>query len=357
MRAAVPLVASLALLSTGCSVFSVRGHRGPPTDHFDGERFHNQVPAEDHGPLALLKWMFTREAGPWREYTDASPGPPPPARVGPGELRVTFVNHSTVLLQLDGVNVLTDPVWSDRVGPVSWAGAKRHRPPGIRFEDLPPIDVVLVSHNHYDHFDLPTLARLVARDRPRILVGLGNRDLLVEHGIGAAAVELDWWDSREVRGLTFTAVPASHWSNRGLADRRKTLWCGYAIEGAAGRVVFAGDTGYGPHFAEIRERLGPPRLALLPIGAYRPRWFMERYHMNPADALLAHRDLAAGTSVGIHFGTFSLADDGEDEPAAELRRLLDEAGADAPRFWALENGEGRDVPPPRPAGSAPAAGG
>ncbi len=342
--AALPLAAGLLLLATGCSVFSVRGHRGPLSDHFDGRRFRNQEQAEEHGFLDMLRWMTSREAGPWREFTDAPPGPSPPRRVGPGELRVTFVNHSTVLVQQDGVNVLTDPVWSDRVGPVSWAGAKRHRPPGIRFEDLPPIDVVLVSHNHYDHLDLPTLQRLVARDRPRILTGLGNRHLLVDHGIGAAAVELDWWQSLAIGGLRFTAVPAAHWSNRGLADRRATLWCGFVIEGPAGRVFFAGDTGHGPHFAQIRERLGAPRLSLLPIGAYRPRWFMKRLHLDPADALLAHRELSSATSVGIHFGTFSLADDGGHEPVETLRRLLDEAGDDAPRFWALANGEGRLVP-------------
>ena len=337
------LALALVPLACGCSLFSVRGHRGPPSDHFDGRQFHNQVPYEEHGLLDLIGWMANRQTGPWRDHVDEPPGPPPPARVGPGELRVTFVNHSTVLVQQDGVNVLTDPVYADRVGPLSWAGSKRHRPPGIRFEDLPPIDLVLLSHNHYDHLDLPTLKRLVARDRPRILAGLGNRHLLVAHGVGAAAAELDWWDSVEVRGLRVTAVPAAHWSNRGLADRRRTLWCGFVLEGAAGRTYFAGDTGYGPHFALVRERLGAPRLALLPIGAFRPRWFMERHHLDPADALKAHRDLAAGTSVAIHFGTFSLADDGEHEPVETLQALLAGA-ADAPRFWALGHGEGREVP-------------
>lgn len=348
MRLAVPAVALLALVPLGCSMFSTRGHRGPPNDHFDGQRFFNPGAADEFGFFDLLRWMANREPGAWRDTPDAPPGPPPPRRVGPGELRVTFVNHATVLVQRDGVNVLVDPIWSERAGPRPWVGSKRHRPPGIRFEDLPPIDVVLVSHNHYDHLDLPTLERLVARDHPRILVGLGNRRLLLDHGIGAAAVELDWWDALTVRGLRFTAVPAAHWSNRGLADRRETLWCGFAIEGPAGLTYFAGDTGYGPHFAALRERLGAPRLALLPIGAFRPRWFMERHHMDPADALRAAGDLGAATSVGIHFGTFSLADDGEDEPVETLRRLLDEAGPAAPRFWTLAEGEGRDVPEARP---------
>lgn len=344
MRDPLLLVAlSVAIVTGGCSLFSTRGYRGLPSDHFDGQRFHNQIVHEERGLLDLLRWRFDRDAGPWREYTAEPPGPPPPRRVGAGELRVTFVSHSTVLVQQDGVNVLTDPVFSDRVGPFSWIGVRRHRPPGIRFEDLPPIDLVLLSHNHYDHLDLPTLERLVERDRPRIVSGLGNRDLLLENGIGAAAVELDWWDSIELRGLRITAVPAAHWSNRGLADRRTTLWCGFVIEGVAGRTFFAGDTGYGPHFAEIRERLGAPRLALLPIGAFRPRWFMEPHHLDPADAVMAHRELGASTSMAIHWGTFSLADDGEWEPVESLQAILARAD-DAPRFWALGHGEGRDVP-------------
>jgi L-ascorbate metabolism protein UlaG (beta-lactamase superfamily) len=338
------LLATLVL--QGCAMFSAPRHRGPVTDHFDGERFRNVPETPRHDVPRFFKAMLTEKRGPWRDFTDTPPGPRPPERVGDGELRVTFVNHSTVLVQLDGVNVLTDPVWSERVSPVSWAGPKRHRPPGIRFEDLPPIDIVLVSHNHYDHLDLPTLARVVARDRPRIVTGLGNRALLLKHGIGTAAVELDWWQAIELRGLKVTVVPAQHFSGRGLADRAATLWAGFVVEGPrAGRVYFAGDTGAGPHFAQIKERLGAPRLALLPIGAYRPEWFMGPVHTGPADAIRASRELEAATSMAIHFGTFSLALDGETEPVDELTRLLAAEGAAAPRFWALDNGEARDVPP------------
>lgn len=328
----------------GC-VFSAPGYRGPASDHFDGERFFNREPVENR-TTAFFKWMATRRKGPWREWTDAEPGPAPPRRVGAGELRVTFVNHATVLVQMDGLNLLTDPIWSERCSPVSWAGPRRHRPPGIRFEDLPPIDAVLVSHNHYDHLDVPTLRRLHAEHRPRFLVGLGNAALLDAEGIDRVD-ELDWGDAVDLSdAVRATFVRARHFSGRGLTDRDRTLWGGFIVEGPAGPVYFAGDTGFGGHFAEIRARFGPPRLALLPIGAYRPRWFMAPVHLSPADAVRAHQVLEAHVSVAIHYGTFRLADDGQDEPAEHLSMALNAAGVSPARFWLLPEGEGRPVPPP-----------
>lgn len=315
-------------------------YRGPRSDHFDGERFHNQDPAP-HSQGSFFKWMMNRERGPWRKWTDAPPGPPPPERVADG-LRITFINHATTLIQMDGVNILTDPIWSDRAFPLRRIGPKRHRPPGIRFDDLPPIDLVLVSHNHYDHLDLPTLERLAARNAPRIAVPLGTSALLARNEIGRAE-ELDWWESRPVRGpVSVTLVPAQHFSARGFSDRNRNLWGGWVVTGPSGSVYFAGDTGWGPHFAEIRERLGPIRLALIPIGAFRPRWFMKPVHLGPDEAVRAHDVLAAGTSVAIHHGTFALGDDGETEPVTELKKAL--ADGKERRFWTLGFGEGRDVP-------------
>jgi L-ascorbate metabolism protein UlaG (beta-lactamase superfamily) len=311
------------------------------TEHFDGKRFHNPE-QEVRGFGDFLKWMRTRRRGQWRDFENAPPGPAPPRRVV--DLRITFVNHATLLLQTGDVNVLTDPVWSDRVSPVAWAGPRRHRPPGIRFEDLPQIDLVLLSHNHYDHLDLPTLGRLEQRDRPSFFCGLRVGHLLRRNGF-RDVTELDWWDTVPARrNLSVASVPVQHFSGRGLFDRNQTLWTGYVLSSAAGNVFFAGDTGYGPHFAEIRNRLGRIRLALLPIGAYKPVWFMGPVHMSPQEALQAHRDLASETSLGMHYGTFELADDGQDEPRREIERLLDEAPGPKPRFWLLENGEGRDVP-------------
>jgi L-ascorbate metabolism protein UlaG (beta-lactamase superfamily) len=323
-------------------VLDAPGYQGPKSDHFDGRRFRNLDDPVRDDFRAFLQWMATRRPGRFRRI-EAEPGPPPPRRVEDGTLRVTFVNHATVLLQVDGLNVLTDPVYAERIGPVRWAGPKRFRPPGVRFEDLPPIDLVLVSHNHYDHLCVPTLRRLAATFAPRIVTGLGNVRLLLREGI-AGGVELDWWDDVTVGdGARVIAVPARHFSQRGLRDRDNTLWCGLVLRTASGSVFFAGDTGYGRHFAMIRERLGAPRLALLPIGAYRPEWFMRRVHMSPDDAVRAHLDLGARTSVGIHWGTFRLADDGQDEPLRDLARALETHGVRSDRFVTLEHGIGHEL--------------
>ena len=355
------LLSFLALSGTGllagCCVFSGPRYTGPTSDHFNGERFLNQSGARAQGFSAIFKWARTRKPGPWREQLDAPYGPPPPRRVGLGELRVTFVNHATTLLQFDGLNVLTDPIWSDRCSPLSFAGPKRFRPPGLRFEDLPPIDAVVLSHNHYDHMDLPTLKRLEAAWHPRFFTGMGNRALLEKAGLSRVA-ELDWWQALPLSpGVTVSSVPAQHFSNRGLCDQDATLWTGYVFTGPAGPIYFAGDTGYGPHFRQIRERFGPVRLALLPIGAYKPEWFMAPVHVSPAEAVRAHRDLQAQTSAAIHFGTFALGDDGQEEPPRALAEALSQSGPDTSPFWVLGFGEGRDVPPlahPTPGSQVPA---
>lgn len=337
-----PLVLA-ALALTACVRLDSPGHRGPPGAHFDGERFHNQAPVPEAGLPRFLRWQSTRRPGPWTDDAEAPPGPPPPRRVADGRLRVTWINHATALVQMDGVNVLTDPIWSDRCSPVGWAGPERARPPGLRFEDLPPIDLVLISHNHYDHLDLPTLRRLAARDRPVILAGLGTRALLEAEGVPRSA-DLDWWQGADHGPLRITAVPAQHFSGRGLGDRDRTLWAGFVVQGPAGTVYFAGDTGWGPHFAQIAARFGPPRLALLPIGAYRPRWFMAPMHIDPEEAVRAHRLLGARTSVGIHWGTFPLADDGQHEPLRDLALARSRHGVPPTAFRALGFGEGVDLP-------------
>lgn len=330
----------------GCSL-AAPGWRGPVSDHFDGERFLNPHDTSvlrgstRDGLGALLRWQAERQRGPWRPFREEPPGPRPPYEVAPGAMRVTFVNHATTLLQLDGVNVLTDPIYSRRCSPVDFAGPERVRPPGIRFEDLPRIDAVVLSHNHYDHLDIATLRRL-ARAWPgmRIVAGLGTRALLARYGL--EATELDWWQSVDVAGVTLRSVPSQHFSNRGLGDIGNTLWSAWSIEGSAGKAYFAGDTGYGPHFREAGARLGPYRLAIVPIGAFRPEWFMGPVHQSPAQAVQSALDLRAAMAVPIHFGTFPLADDGEDEPLEALAQALKETPAP---FVVLGFGEGRDVPP------------
>jgi L-ascorbate metabolism protein UlaG (beta-lactamase superfamily) len=289
--------------------------------------------------------MLTSRRGTWTPGTPGNPHPPPPVRVEAGALRVTLVNHSTVLLQLDGLNILTDPIWSDRCSPVSWAGPRRVRPPGLALEHLPPIDFVLLSHNHYDHCDLPTLRRLAAaHPSARVFTGLGNRPLLTGAGF-PDVTELDWGDAEQVTsGLRLTALPAQHFSGRGFRDRQKTLWLSFLLEAAGGPVYFAADSGWGSHFVTIGKRYGPLRLALLPIGAYLPRWFMRGVHIDPEEAVRAHLALHSRLSAAIHFGTFELGGDGQYQGVEELRAALDTQGVPRDRFRVLDFGEGMDVP-------------
>jgi len=340
---ALLLAAFVALFAIGCFWVSAPPYEGARSGHFDGRRFHNIPPIGGRRFGPFLKWMWTREPGRWLEWIDAPAGAPPPERVGRGDLRVTVVNHATALVQMDGLNILTDPVWSDRIGPVSWAGPKRHRPPGIRFEELPPIDYVIISHSHYDHLDMPTLRRIVSAHAPIIYAGLGNKALFDEEGIGDAR-EMDWWDEIKLGDDTTLAfVPSRHFSGRGLCDRNRTLWGGFVIKGPAGSVYFASDTGMGEHFKEIRERYGKPRLALLPIGAFLPYWFMLPVHLSPERAIEVHRLLGAGTSVPIHYGTFRLGDDGQFEPTERLAREIARTGTPTKSFPILPFGKGLDV--------------
>ena len=310
----------------------------PVSDHCDGVRFFNPRVDTDKSAADLHRWRATRAPARWPAWVE-NEAFPPPAATGPGEIVATHVGQATFLLQFDGWNVLTDPIFSARASPVRWAGPRRVRAPGLAFADLPRIDLVLLSHNHYDHMDLPSLRRIRRRWRAPIVTGLGNGRYLRRHWVGGA-IELDWWGAIEPGpGVRVTYVPAQHWSKRGFFDRRRMLWGGHVIEASGMRVYFAGDTGYPGHFGEIRERLGPIDLALLPIGAYEPRWFMGAQHMNPDDAVRAHLDLAARHSLAMHFATFHLTDEAIDAPLQALDTARGAHGVAAQDFRVPRFGE------------------
>ncbi len=315
-------------------------YTGPVSDHFDGTRFVGPYAVEGNGSLAFWRWQFTKERAKWPEHVDNRFSDKPPVRVADG-IRVSFVGHASYLIQTGGLNILIDPVWSERASPVAFAGPKRVRAPGIAFDDLPPIDVVLITHGHYDHLDVDTLARLSQRHQPRIVAPLGQ-DATIKQGDSAANVTtLDWHDGAALNDkVKITLVPTKHWTARGLYDRNKALWGGYVIETPAGRVYHVTDTGYDDAlFRETRDRYGPFALAIIPIGAYEPRWFMREQHVNPEEAVKVFQDCGAQQALAYHFGTFQLTDESFDAPVEALRAACAASGIPAEKFRALEPGD------------------
>lgn len=319
----------------------------PVPAHWDGDAFHNVPERSKAGVLAALRWRLFRERPDWPEDRKDAVFDRPPASVTSG-IRVVVVNHASTLVQLDGVNILTDPVWADTIGPVSAVGIDRHLPPGVRFDELPPIHAVLISHDHYDHCDAPTLKRLAKRFGMPIFGGLGTRAMLADLGVPGGR-DLDWWERVPLgeTSVALTFAPAEHWSRRGVLDQNQVLWGSFGLRGPSGLVYFAGDTAYGPHFRAFRDRVGVPDVALLPIGAFKPGWFMLGKHMGPAQAVQAFGDLGAKQAVAIHWGTFDLADEGQFEPVGVLGLALDAERIPRERFVAPRNGEAVAFTPSR----------
>ena len=305
------------------------------TDHFDGTTFTNpDGPAGQ--PLPAVARMLREPRSPWPAQVEVEPRRPP--GLGGAAAAITFIGHSTFLIQTAAGNVLTDPMYSERAGPWNLLGPRRVRQPAVRFEDLPPIATILLSHNHYDHCDLRTLGRLARRFDPRVVTPIGNARLLRSTGISVVE-ELDWWEETATGGLPITLTPARHFSARTPFDKNRALWGGFAIGIQDARLYFAGDTAYATFFRDIRTRLGPIDLALLPIGAYEPRWFMQVVHMNPTEAVQAHLDLDATTSIGMHYGTFQLTTEAIDEPLRALDEACRARSVPRARFRTLEFGE------------------
>lgn len=325
----------------------------PPAHHRKGGFRNPWSDAQPRGFASAVKWMLTRSRPPVEKPKEppvrlrsATPVPiPERSKV----LAVTWIGHSSFLIQCDGLNILTDPMWSPRASPVSFAGPRRLVPAAIPFERLPPVDITLISHDHYDHLDDTTIRKLVARfPRMRWFVPLGVAEFLERRG-ASHVIELDWWEQAETLGITIGCTPAQHFSGRYPWNRDSTLWCGWTIAFGHERVFFAGDTALHPQFAEIARRFGPFDMAILPIGAYEPRWFMHVVHMNPDDSVTAFQQLISTdplhscVMVGSHWGTFQLTD----EPAAEPPRLTSDrwssVGLEPDRLWIMKHGETRHV--------------
>jgi L-ascorbate metabolism protein UlaG (beta-lactamase superfamily) len=294
------------------------------TDHFNGKKFHNLDPTLKGGKnlFHVLKWRFLNPLIKWPRQKDDALTPELSLSIKKDECAITWVNHATALVQFEGFSALTDPVFSKRVSPISWLGPKRVKNPGLMLSELPKIDVVVISHNHYDHMDLASIKTIWHMYQPLIIVPLGNAQIIRSLGIDKV-LELDWWGSHQFSDAhQVILTPAQHWSARGIFDRYKALWGGFIIKSFDIKVFFAGDTGYNSHFKMIRKRFGKMDFSLLPIGAYEPRWFMKDNHMNPSEAVKAHVDLESQMSMGIHFDTFQLSNEAIDDPVKDLNKSL-----------------------------------
>jgi N-acyl-phosphatidylethanolamine-hydrolysing phospholipase D len=346
-------VAALAAVSgtaffSGCS--TVNPYYDPSKPHHRPDGFQNVDPqAGMPRPFGeFFRWQRERLAlqiaGPTMDLAALAPDLGF-IRGRANHFSVTWIGHATVLLQVGRTNVLTDPHFSARASPVQWAGPKRWQPPAVRIDELPRIDVVLISHSHYDHLDEDSVRQLNAQagGPPLFVVPLGIERWLQGVGITNARA-LDWWDSTQVGDVTVHLTPVQHWSRRTLADTNTTLWGGFVVEGESRgkrrRVFFSGDTGYSKlHFTEIGSRFGGFDLALLPIGAYEPRWFMRQQHVNPEEAVQIHRDLGARLSIGIHWGTFQLSDEPLDQAVADLAAARERLGVGRREFITLRHGQ------------------
>lgn len=319
--------------------------------HLPGDGFQNPWPGGSlHGTRGFLKWMLTRSRTPTPARASSSAAFPREAPDNTSEQpRVTWIGHSTFLIQVGGLNILTDPIWSDRASPVSFAGPKRLVPPGLRFSDLPRIDITLLSHDHYDHLDRTTVENLIA-SFPEMawITPLGVAGFVKSRG-AKAVEELDWWGETSVGTVTIGCTPAQHFSGRLPWNRNSTLWCGWTVRVGDFSLFFAGDTGLHPEFRRIAGHFGPFDLAILPIGAYEPRWFMQPVHMSPEEAVQSFRDLASAfpgrrcVMLASHWGTFRLTDEPVDEPPELARATWDREDLPSDDLWIFTHGESRTM--------------
>jgi L-ascorbate metabolism protein UlaG (beta-lactamase superfamily) len=314
-------------------------YKGEISDHFNGTEFYSPYnKSEVKGIKFLLKWILHREKGVWNKVSNLESVLKRNYINSLGDLDIVFINHSTFIIRIDGITIITDPVFDKCVGLFGIYGPKRMQPTGLKINELMKVDLVLISHNHYDHLDIISLKKIFRIYSPKILTPLGVGNYLKMNNINNY-YDLDWWDETEVNSeISIVCVPANHFSGRGLTDRNKTLWCGYIIKSKYGLVYFVGDTGYDEKlFKEIGKKFGDISLSLIPIGAFKPEWFMSPVHVSPEQAIKIHFDVKSIKSIAMHWGTFQLADDGMYEPKTLLDSLTDEMGIE--NFIALKNGE------------------
>jgi L-ascorbate metabolism protein UlaG (beta-lactamase superfamily) len=324
----------------------MKTYSGPLSDHFDGTRFHDPDGTQLKSFGSFLKWQLSPGRLPWPDRAPSPYADTPPPRVAADRIRFCYVGHASWLIQTAGLNILVDPIWSERASPFSFAGPKRVNDPGIAFDALPGIDTVLVSHGHYDHLDTPTLSKLAAKFSPRVITPLGNDLSMTSANPKIRAEGFDWDQRIEIgNGVAVTLVRTRHWSARGMFDRNKTLWASFVLETPAGKVYIVCDSGYGEGrlFRRVRDAHGPLRLAILPIGAYEPRWFLQDQHMNPEEAVRALADCGAEQALASHYGTFKLTDEPIDAPVAGLHAALDEANVPREKFVALKPGQVMEI--------------
>lgn len=340
----------LLLLFQFLTCHSSASHYDQRKSHHTESGFRNPDPNFiQHGMGSLLKWAVSR----WTNDVSLNPedysiqtktNDGQAIKDFQGKWSVTWIGHATTLIQIDGYTILTDPIWSDRCSPFTWAGPKRYTEPGIELDDLPNIDLVLISHNHYDHMDLPTLLELQKRFSPRFYVGLGNQSFLESEGL-LNVKEMDWWDEdiffKEAKSdpLKITFTPTQHFSSRSPFDQNRTLWGSFLMIGSQSKVYFAGDTGYFDGFRKISEKVGNLDLAILPVGAYEPKWFMEPVHVDPTQSVQAFIDLKANYMLPMHYNTFVLSDEPLDQPLQETIRAFEEKGLQKSRLLGIQIGE------------------
>lgn len=352
---------AMLLLVAGCS--SIKPDYGSAKAHHTAEGFQNNYTGTVNKTFGeLIRWQRERQAAGLPKPPNAPTPTQTPdlaaikayASTPQTDPAMTWIGHASMLVQAGGLNVLTDPIFSNRASPISLIGPERKQPPGLQPANLPVIDVVLISHNHYDHLDRPSVLEIASRSeaagKPTLfIVPLGMKSWFADLGINNA-VELDWWDKHVYKGVEFNFTPVQHWSARSLGDRSQTLWGGYAVFAPDLHWYFAGDTGYSKDFADTGARFadrhteargGGFDIALIPIGAYQPRWFLAEQHIDPPEAVQIHRDLGAKRSVGIHWGTFELSDESLDQPPKDLAIAATAQGLEAQDFTVMVIGETR----------------